>query len=615
MGKYVDFYCKDNNRELKKIVDAMLKRKFGWIARMDYDDFYSRAGEVVWECEMKFDGTKGISFEKYLIPCIYRKIKSQITYANRAKRMARDADGSPLYDISIDAAVGEDGSTTVGDLIPSDFHMEDVLEKRCTFQNERIEAYFKSLSDMQRRIVRMKMEGIHASEIKTALKLSDKQYKQNCQELKSFSKIQNLYLIRPLQGSASYWDPRRGYLMRPLQGSASCWDPRRGNLNILKVEEGDTKMSTATQTMENCKTDRISIASIIKKIEKHTIRFDHPLQRESDQWSPSMKGNLISDILQGNKLHPLIFAEQIINGAAIIWDLDGKQRCTNAYLFSKNGYKVSKNIRRFMIKYQITRKDEKGNEILDENGYPIVQVREFDIRGKKFSELPEELQDRFLDYSFNYDQYLNCTEEDIGYHIERYNDGKPMTASQKGITKLGTQYAEMVKSISNMSFFKSTGGYKVSEFKNGTIHRVVVESVMTANFLDHWKKNQEDMCRFMKENASPAHFEAFEDMAARLDRVVTEDVSGMFDSKDSFLWFGLFARFQKLGLEDEKFIAFLRAFSSSLHSRNVDGISYDDLCVDKVTGNVKSTKDKFIVIHKIKILESLMREYFSCNIS
>ena len=579
MGRYVDYYCGDNNRELKKIVNSILKRKFNWIAQKDYDDFYSRAGQVVWECENSFDETKGVSFENYLHSCIYSKIKTQVTYVNRAKRMQRDTDGQPLYDMSIDAPVGEDSDITFGDLVPSDFDMENTLERRCELQNERIEAYLKGLSKIQRQIVEMKMDDMHASEIKKKLKLSDKQYKQHCQELKTFANIHILY----------------------------------GNESKLECKEGDREMSMATQTMENCKTDRISIASIIKKIEKHTIRFDHPLQRESDQWSPSMKGNLISDILQGNKLHPLIFAEQIINGAAIIWDLDGKQRCTNAYLFSKNGYKISKNIRRYMIKYQVTLKDKSGNEMLDENGYPIVQIKEFDIRGKKFSELPEELQDRFLDYSFNYDQYLNCSEADIGYHIERYNDGKPMTASQKGITKLGTKYAEMVKSISNMPFFKNTGGYKVSEFKNGTIHRVVVESIMTANFLDHWKKNQEDMCRFMKENASPTHFEAFEDMAARLEQVVTEDVSGMFDSKDSFLWFGLFARFLELGLEDTEFIVFMREFSRSLHSRDVNGTTYDDLCVDKITGNAKSTKDKFIVTHKIKILESLMHQYFSCN--
>lgn len=95
-----------------------------------------------------------------------------------------------------------------------------------------------------------------------------------------------------------------------------------------------------------------------------------------------MKGNLVSDILQGNKLHPLIFAEQVINGIPIIWDLDGKQRCTNAYTFSKNGYKVSKTIRRWMIKYQTIEKDEHGNDVLDENGFPIAVNAEFDIRGR-----------------------------------------------------------------------------------------------------------------------------------------------------------------------------------------------------------------------------------------
>ena len=74
------------------------------------------------------------------------------------------------------------------------------------------------------------------------------------------------------------------------------------------------------------KLERLPISAICKKIEKRTIRFDHPAQRCSEQWSNKMKGNLISDILQGNPIPPIILAEQIINGVSIIWDLDGKQR-------------------------------------------------------------------------------------------------------------------------------------------------------------------------------------------------------------------------------------------------------------------------------------------------
>ena len=471
--------------------------------------------------------------------------------------------------ISIDMPIGEEDGTTIKDTLQSDFDVGEELSEDC--QDEKIKEFLIGLTKIQRQIAEMIMYDYSVAEIKSKLKLSDKEYIDNFNAMKSFSNI-----------------------------SILC-----NNVNQEDVEEEE--MSATTQTMENCKTDRISITSIIKKIDKHTIRFDHPLQRESDQWSPSMKGNLISDILQGNKLHPLIFAEQIINGVPIIWDLDGKQRCTNAYSYSKNGYKISKNIRRWLIKYQTTKKDENGNDILDENGFPIAVNAEFDIRGKKFSDLPEELRDRFLDYSFNYDQYLNCSEEDIGYHIERYNDGKPMTSPQKGITKLGTEYAELVKSISNMSFFKDMGGYKVSEFKNGTINRVVVESIMTANYLDNWKKF-DDMCKYIKDNSDVTVFDDFEDMVERLEKVVTDDVSDMFNSKDSFLWFGLFARFVKSESDDRRFIEFMTEFIQSLHSKPVNGISFDDILESS------NTKDKGIVTKKMQHLEQLMNEYLKIEI-
>lgn len=576
----------NNQSKLRQMCHKEMSH-FGGITKKDYDDFYSRVGYEIAlvtkpdkEGNTKYDPSCGKTFIEYISGVIRQSIWKEMSYRNRGKRQTIiekeevDENGNIkkirkyVSNVSIDAPISDDG-LTIGDTLKSDFNMEDALANNGEFEDENVGIYLNSLSKIQRRIVEMKMDGISVMEIKDRLHLTDKQYNQHCNELKSFANISILY----------------------------------GKKNEKYFEEDDLEMSTTTQTMENCKTDKISIASIIKRIERHTIRFDHPLQRESDQWSPSMKGNLISDILQGNKLHPLIFAEQIINGVPIIWDLDGKQRCTNAYSFAKNGYKISKNIRRWLIKYQTTEKDENGKDILDENGFPIAVNDEFDIRGKKFSDLPEELQDRFLDYNFNYDQYLNCSEEDIGYHIERYNDGKNMNTAQKGTVKLGTEYAEMVKSISAMPFFRDIGGYKVSEFKNGTINRVVVESVMAANFVEDWKKKQEDMCEYIKNNATSTEFDNFEDMIGRLEKVVTEDVADMFDSKDSFLWFGLFAKFIKMeDSEDKRFIEFMAEFHQSLHSKKIKEISFDDL-------NGKSTKDKNVVVGKMRHLEKLMCEF------
>lgn len=571
----------NNQSKLKQICNKEMMR-FGGISQKDYDCFYSRAGlEIsVAKAHELFDSSKGKTPLEFFTSVIKRAIWKEMTDRNRGKRQnfveVEEVDGEGnitkkkqfIPTISIDIPISEDNDKTIKDTLQYDINIEkEIVEE---FQDERINEFLGGLSKIQRQIAEMIMADYSIAEIKSRLELSDKEYIDNFNAMKSFSNI-----------------------------SILCNNENKENLE-------EEEMSTTTQTMENCKTDRISIASIIKKIDKHTIRFDHPLQRESDQWSPSMKGNLVSDILQGNKLHPLIFAEQIINGVPIIWDLDGKQRCTNAYSYFNNGYKVSKNIRRWLIKYQTTEKDENGVDILDENGFPIAVNAEFDIRGKKFSDLPEELRDRFLDYSFNYDQYLNCSEEDIGYHIERYNDGKPMTSPQKGITKLGTEYAELVKSISNMPFFKDMGGYKVSEFKNGAINRVVVESIMTSNYLDKWNKF-DDMCKYIKENADINIFDDFEDMVERLEKVVTDDISDMFNSKDSFLWFGLFARFVKSETDDQRFIEFMTEFVQSLHSKFINGTSFDDILESS------NTKDKGIVTKKMKHLEQLMSEYFNDN--
>ena len=562
----------NNESKLHQLCQKEMK-KFGGIYQKDYDDFYSRAGYEIALAKKNYNPLKGNGME-YIAGIIRFSILKEMRDRNRRKRqiiVEMEEGREYLSDIFIDMPVEEESKGIVGEMIPSGFNLEEtILEKMEGYEDKRIEQYLNHLPKVQREILEMKMESIPVSKIKEKLGLSDKLYKEYCKELKSFS---NMCIL--------YKDKER------------------------KVKEDKLGMSTITQTMENCKTDKISISSIIKKIEKHTIRFDHPLQRESEQWSPSMKGNLVSDILQGHKLHPLIFAEQIINGVPIIWDLDGKQRCTNAYLFSKNGYKVSKNIRRWMISYQIVKKDEKGKDVLDKNGFPMVINVEFDIRGKKFSDLPEELQDRFLDYSFNYDQYLNCSEEDIGYHIERYNDGKPMTSPQKGITKLGTEYAEMVKAISNMLFFKEKGAYKVSEFRNGTINRVIVESIMAVHYLDKWNK-LEEMCKYIKENATIEVFRDFEKMVGRLEKVITDKSAHVFNSKDSFLWFALFARFRKIGIEDKKFVEFIIAFTTSLHSKGIDGVSFDS-----ILANTKSTKDKGIVRKKIIHLEKLMKIYLA----
>lgn len=553
-------YASNNMAKLRKI-SYPLFIKFGGLSEKDHDDFYSKANMELWKATEVFNEEKGIPFEAYLLGCLKRKFMTEITGMNREKRR-----GDRLSS-SLEATIGESEGATLGDVLASDFDLEDTaIEDLEVSDSENTRKYLDALSVKQRKIAEMIMDGYKPPEIREEIGITENEYISNLKDMKTFEKA---IILK--------------------------------QTDYVKFEEEDQMSESCTQTLEKSKSNRLSIASIMKKIDNRTIRFDHPLQRASEQWSPAMKGNLISDILQGNPIPPLVFAEQIVNGLAMIWDLDGKQRCTNAHSFVNGNYKISKNIRRWNIIYQAQIINE-GKPALDDNGFPMSERREFDIRGKRFSDLPEELRDKFNEYNFEIVQYLNCSSEDIAYHIARYNEGKPMSASQKGITRLGEEFASIVKSVSGMPFFKDLGGYKVSEGNNGTVNRVVIESVMSANFLNDWKKKQEDMCEYMKENATVECFEDFEDMVGRITNVGTEEVFNMFDSKDSFLYFGLFARFVNSGLDDERFIEFMAEFSQSLHSKDIDGVTFDDL-------NGKSTKDKNVVISKINHLEKLMNDY------
>ena len=569
MTKVIEKYYANNASKLRKMVDKIIK-KFGGLSQKDIDEFYSLANQVFWIAAKDFNGCG--NFNGFLYSRLSLKIMSMMTERNRQKRSDIQTvihENGMVEKIfhqtwSLDATIQDDDHTTLGEVVESQFDIFDEISGLSCSEN--VIEYMDRLTPIQKEIAQLMMDGYSKSDIQKKLNISEKRYIKLLSNMKSFEKTRYL---------------------------------RKSNKTNRKR---DIKMEQLT-TLETNKDDKLSLASIIKRIDNCTIRFDHPLQRSSEQWTKLMKGNLISDILQGNPLPEIVLAEQVINNLGLIWDIDGKQRCTNVHSYKNDEFKVDKKVRRPIISYQAIMRDENKRPILDEKGFPQSERRTFDIRNKKFSDLPEELQDKFLDYDFKIVQYFNCTSEDIAYHIERYNSGRPMNASQKGLTRIGQAFAEMAKNISAMSFFTELAGYKVSESKNGTLDRVVIESIMTINFLDHWIKDQGDMCAFLKENANEDMFDELEELVERLTNIGNEEFFNIFDSKNSFVYFAAFHEFLKFNLEDNKFVEFMIEFENELHSKKIKEISFDDL-------NGKSTKDKNIVIGKVNQLKNLMKEYF-----
>lgn len=574
----------ESAKKLHNVVDKILKQ-FGGITDIDRDECYSIANlEITKYIKSQLD--KGIEdfdedkFNGFIYFAISRKVKMHITRKNRQKRckiVTKMENGKEIkeyiYPTSLDNLMSDDGQTKMIDIIPSDFNIESSIDVGELLNlGENVVKYIASLGCIERKIADLIMQGCNSTEIKSILKLSDKEYNTYLSDMKEYEK-------------------------RQLLRTEEC-----ENANI----EEELSMETKTTTSERTKSTSYSIESLSKQLRQHRLRDNHPLQRTSGQWNLLTKSELISDILQGNSLLQIVISEEIKAGIIMHWLIDGKQRSTNLKDYLEDGFAISKNVQRYMIEYQSDKTDENGNVILNEDGFPIPESKVFDIRGKKFSQLPEELQDKFKDYQVPVMLNLNCTKKDIAYDIARFNRCKPMNVSQSGWLGLEESYAEYVDKILKMDFFKvdcDKSDYSGTNIKNGSLRRIIIEAIVSSKYLDHFDKHFNKMCEYLTENANESIFIDFYLTLEKLFNVLKPTTSNLFNNKNSFLWFALFDRFLEYQLEDVKFVDFLEEFNSTLHSKEVNGITYDDL------NRQKGTKDRSSVITRLNHLSTLMKEY------
>lgn len=574
----------ESAKKLHTMVDKILSQ-FGGITDFDREECYSIANLYISkyiksQLDQNIEDFDEDKFNGYMYFGITNKIKTYITRKNRGKRCqivtSKEGDKEVkqyIYPTSLDNLMTDDGEIKYMDVIPSDFDIESSIDVGELLNlGENVIKYISSLGTIQRQIADLIMQGYNSTEIKEILHISDKEYYTYLSDMKEYDK-------------------------RKLLKTEESED--------VNIEE-ELPMETKTTTSERTKSTSYSIESLSKQLRQHRLRDNHPLQRTSGQWNLLTKSELISDILQGNSLLQIVISEEIKAGIIMHWLIDGKQRSTNLKDYLEDGFAVSKNVQRYMIEYQTDKTDEDGNVILNEDGFPIPESKTFDIRGKKFSQLPEELQDKFKDYQVPVMLNLNCTKKDIAYDIARFNRCRPMNVSQSGWLGLEESYAEYVDKILKMDFFKvdcDKSSYSNTNIKNGSLRRVIIEAIMTSKYLSHFDKDFGKMCIYLTENANESVFIDFYLTLKKLFNVLKGDTSDIFNNKNSFLWFALFDKFIEYGVEDDKFNDFIQEFKETLHSKEIDGVTYDCL------NGQKGTKDRSSVTKRFNHLLTLMREY------
>ena len=574
----------ESAKKLHNMVDKILSQ-FGGITDFDKEECYSIANLYISkyiksQLDQNIEDFDEDKFNGYMYFGITNKIKTYITRKNRGKRCqivtSKEGDKEVkqyIYPTSLDNLMTDDGETKYMDVIPSDFDIESSIDVGELLNlGENVIRYINSLGTIQRQIADLIMQGYNSTEIKEILHISDKEYYTYLSDMKEYDK-------RKLLKTEEFED--------------------------VNIEE-ELPMETKTTTSERTKSTSYSIESLSKQLRQHRLRDNHPLQRTSGQWNLLTKSELISDVLQANSLLQIVISEEIKAGIIMHWLIDGKQRSTNLKDYLEDGFAISKNVQRYMIEYQTDKTDEDGNVILNEDGFPIPERKTFDIRGKKFSQLPEELQDKFKDYQVPVMLNLNCTKKDIAYDIARFNRCRPMNVSQSGWLGLEESYAEYVDKILKMDFFKvdcDKSSYSNTNIKNGSLRRVIIEAIMTSKYLSHFDKDFGKMCIYLTKNANESVFIDFYLTLEKLSNVLKGDTSDIFNNKNSFLWFALFDKFIEYGVEDDKFNDFIQEFKETLHSKEIDGVTYDCL------NGQKGTKDRSSVTKRFNHLLTLMKEY------
>lgn len=554
-------YCANEMQKLKQICHPKIC-KIGGISQMDYDDLYSIALDVLRYSVEEYDDLQNCKFSSYLSGNIDRKFSTYVRDRLREKRSGEvqyDEEGNRLFyqAVSLDAYT-EDGMD-LSEKVASDFNLdEEVSEQMCLSYGENIQKYLDTLGVTQRKIAELIMEGQNSAEIKEKLKLSDREYSMYLSDMKAYEKKK-----------------------------------------ILKEEdfspEEEKVVETITITSEKTKNTSYAIEAIGKKLKKHRLRDDHVLQRTSGQWNSITKSELMSDILQGKALTQIIISEEVKNGIVMYWLIDGKQRCSNINDFLNDGFAISKNVQIYNIEYQTDKLDEDGNVIYNEDGFPIPENKVFDIRNKKFHQLPDELQDKFKEYQIPVMLNLNCTKKDIAYDIARFNRCRPMNVAQNGWTGLEETFAEYVDNILKMDFFKidcSKTSFTGSNHTSGALRRMIVEAIITSRYIDAYSSDFRKMCEYLTEHASESVFIDFYTEVERLDGVLTKETAGLFNMKNAYIWLALFDRFAGLNVKDAEFGEFMIEFNKTLCKKKMNGLAYEEIDENRSTKKKSSTEKK-----------------------
>lgn len=597
--EWINEYCVNDMSKLKKISYNAFFR-YG-IPAHEHDELYDDAMNVLMESVINFDSSQGASFKTYLINNIkksvidwyrdnYQRCKrknlltdknGKIVKVDKNGNVTDDDKGKPVIipDTSFDAPTEEDNDLV--EKIASDFNVEDKSEFDFS-ADEKVDNFIDSLPRIQKNILLMRMENVPADNIKQKLNISDREYSS---AMKSIKINKGLSVFSKNKNDGNY------------------------DVEVNNMEDRIIEISES----ENYRTDKYSMYSLLQDKKNGDVNCNYILQREPFQWTTEEANRYFCRILSNLPIPEIILCEQKKKGLTISHLIDGLQRLSYAEAFKENRIKIgSAGAERHLIQYRDYVLDDNGNRVLDEDGLPEYEMKIFDVIGKYYKDLPDELKKRFNNFNINVTKFFDCTDEQIADHIRDYNNHASMNKEQGGFLNVSAQTAGYIKNISQKNtFFKNCGKFTDNNVIKGKLERVVAESIMLMFFRDSWKAKLDTIYKYVDENATEQQFLKLNSHFNRLELALgddNKDLKSLLTPTTMPMWIAVFDKFTTYNIEDSRFIDFLRAYNTELKDKEVDGVSMADF-------KDQQTKKKATITGKIDLLIKLMNQYLHIDIT
>lgn len=347
-----------------------------------------------------------------------------------------------------------------------------------------------------------------------------------------------------------------------------------------------------------------SLEQYLKEIKAEKIRTDQECQRLSGQWNANMVNELIATVLTDNYIPPIILGEETANGITKQWLIDGLQRSSSLSMFRYGNVRITKSLDEYMVTYQRKVLDINGNPKRDEKGELLWESVECDIRNKTYDQLPEELQDRFNSYQIETAIHQNCDTMEISKLVRKYNNHVAMNAAQKAFTYVDA-FAREIREITENRFFKDVYTCSRNDRKNGTLERVIGDTVLLCNYPNQYRGKAIQGFKWLNENGTIHDFDSVNDLLTRLIASVenTKEIRALFNSKNAHIFVAAFKAFTELGRTDKEFGEFLHWFVNGGGKTEIAGESWE------ILDTIHSTRDSGVVHSKLDYLVALVRQY------